>query len=127
MYENCANMNIGQLGSKGKACTPESRTKCDGGKIIRDLTALHSKVGAVSVSSRSVNNMREYHSNRMDPYPTSRSIWPETSALHMIFTSVCVIVIAGCMVQFSYYLGMLVASIRVTKYNQQQKNSRASR
>jgi len=98
-----------------------------GGKIIRDLTALHSKVGAVSVSSRSVKNMREYHSNRMDPYPTSRSIWPETSVLHMIFTSVCIIVMAGCMVQFSYYLGMLVASIRVTKYNQQQRNSKASR
>jgi len=101
-----------------------------GGKIIRDLAALHSKVGAVSASNRTVSNKREYHSDRMDPYPTARSIWPETSTLLMICIAVCIAVciagMVGCLVQFSYYLGMLEGAIRITKYNQQQKDSKAS-
>ncbi|PUU78017.1 hypothetical protein B9Z19DRAFT_1127360 [Tuber borchii] len=97
-----------------------------GGKIIRDLTALHSEVGAVSASNCTVSNKREYHSNRMDPYPTSPSIWPETSTLLTIFTSVCIVGMVGCLVQFSYCLGILEGSIRITMYNQQQKGSKAS-
>ena len=97
-----------------------------GGKIIRDLTALHSRIGAVSVSNCTVSNKREYHSNRMDPYPTSRSIWLETSTLLMIFISVCMVGSVGCLVHISYNIVMVERSIRVTRYNQQQKGSKAS-
>jgi len=86
-----------------------------GGKIITDLVALGSKGAAVKLNNHTVSNKREYHFNRVDPYPTAQSTW--TDILPQIYIIVVKVFMAYLLFRLGFYLGMLGMCIRIATYS----------
>ena len=94
-----------------------------GGKIITNLVALSSKGAAVNFNNHSVSNKREYHFNKVNPYPTVQRTW--TDILPQIYMVIVKVFIAYLLFQLGYYMGMLGMCICIAKYS--IKNRRRTR
>ncbi|PUU75450.1 hypothetical protein B9Z19DRAFT_1131259 [Tuber borchii] len=96
-----------------------------GGKLITDLVALGSKGVAVKVNNHTVSNKREYHFNRVDPYPTAPSTW--TDILLPIFVIASTVFMVCILLPFAFCLGILARFIQIVESNKQQEDSKRSR